>query len=57
MSTVTQGNPVTLDALFAQAGQPTPDTVVFQVQQPDNSVEDFTSGVDPAITNPAADYW
>jgi hypothetical protein len=57
MSTVTEGNPVTLDALFGQEGEPSPTEVVFQLEQPDSSVVTFTSGVDAAVTNPAADYW
>lgn len=57
MSTVTEGNPVTLDALFGQEGQPSPDAVVFNVQLPDNVTIPFTFGVDAAVTNPAPNYY
>jgi len=57
MSTVTEGNPVVLDATFGQEGEPSPSEVVFQLEQPDKTVLTFTSGVDAAVTNPAPDYW
>jgi hypothetical protein len=57
MSTVTLGNPVTLDALFAQDGQPSPVGVVFQLQMPDGDTVTFTFGVDDQVTNPSPDYF
>src|SRR6266851_2675869 len=54
MATVTEGNPVTLDALFGQGSQPSPDAVEFNVEQPDQTVLMFTFGVDANVANPAA---
>jgi hypothetical protein len=54
MATITQGNPATLDATFAD---PDPSGVVFSLQMPDASVVTFTFGEDPEVTNPSPGYY
>jgi hypothetical protein len=55
MATVTYGNPVVLDATFAQEDQTPPDTVSFEVQAPDQTVTGFDGA--PQVTNPSGNYW
>lgn len=52
MSTVTAGNPVTIDALFGHGTPTDPALVVFNVEAPDQSVATYTFGVDANVTNP-----
>ncbi len=48
------GNEITIFYTFTVDGTPTsPTTVIFTVELPDESVETFTFGVDPEVTNPS----
>jgi hypothetical protein len=55
VSTVTAGNPVTLTAAFALAGQPSPDDVQFTVEAPDSSTTVYPSS-SPKVTH-SGDTW
>lgn len=52
MATVTEGNPVTLDALFGGNAPANPAYVEFDVELPDETVVTYVFGTDAAVTNP-----